>query len=307
MEKFKEYCEDEDGIVDKILSIAEPNKRYRSTRFFPFIGNTKKFLKVHIATPAPQSARLLFNKLLTRDRHAEVRKIAKAEKTIQTERIAVINKDDKIKLNCDDLTMLKSSPYPVGYALLGVVKQKMTKPEFVIQQHNLMFENPKEKLKYFNSFWKYCYEKDRVLFCSYKPTRASHASFCEMIAKVYNNRPGFLIKYLYFVDDIIIDPEAPFEKREEEVDEPDDSVINDVNKLIDALTFTFDPKAFFDVQDAKEEAYVRAQVLDQPMERVENFLDNAGNMNKILQDIGIVQKRKIDKKETKTKREKKSQ
>lgn len=278
------------------MPILEPRKYYRSTPFYPAVGNRKMFMKVRILSIV-RSANILFNKMVTRNEHAEVRRIRK-HVPIGGQTVAVIRKNLKIKLTDDEAAELKSSKYPVGYALLGVMKQQMSKPELVIQKHDLMFENPGEQCNYFNIFWKYCIEKQSILFCSYRFSKRSiNPSFCEMIPKAYNNKRCFLIKYLYFRESILVDPESPFQNDEQTTEEPSDDTMNEVRKLVDGLTFSYSPMAFFDVEEAKKEAYLRAQALDQPMEHVENFLDDKDKINKVLDDLGIIQKRKFEVKE----------
>lgn len=297
---MKECCEDEDGVVDKILPIVEPMMHHRSTRFSPIVGNHRIFMKVGIASFF-NSSRLLFNKTLTRDRHAEVKRINCNNKDDQNERTAIVNKNVAIKLTNEQQELLTSSSYPIGYALLGTIKQSMTKPEMLIKKHDLMVENPKERCNYFNIFWKYCVEKKRLLFCSYKPTKRSAPNFCEMLPKVYNNKRSFLIKYLYFEEDILENPDVPFNDEEEILTEPDGAQMNVIRKLVDALTFSYDPMAFIDVQGAKQEAYVRAQALEQPLESVDDFLENKQQIDNVLDGLDLVQKRKLGGNEEKAK------
>lgn len=275
-----------------MLLAMEPSVNFCSAKFFPALNNKKIFMKVFIDSIVHRPT-VISNKKLTRDRHAEVR-LKKQNESTETEKIATICKDVKLKLKNEEIETLRTSQYPVGYALLGVLKQPMSRPEIVIKKHDLMFQKPKEICNYFNVFWKYCSEKNRVLFCSYRRSKVCQAGFCEMLPEFLNNKPCFVIKYLYFLEDYVLNPELPFEDEEETIKEPSDAVINDISKLVDALTISYDPTAFTDVQSVREEAYIRSQVLEQPFESVENFLDDRSKINKVVDDLGVVQKRVAD-------------
>lgn len=303
---MKEFCEDDDGITERILLVVKPAMRLRSVSFFPSVGNTNIFMKVLIDSVEHHS-NVVLNKLVTLDTHAEARKVSNR---VAKEKKQKKCKREKPTLKAEDLQPLKSSPYPIGYALLGVVDGPMSRPEVYMKKHNLMFENPKDECNYLSTFWKYCVEKKKVLFCSYRHSNRCQPSFCEMKPLIVNNKCCFLIKYLYFLDDYNeIDPaEPPFDdddeydaEEEESVKEPvTDNVINDVTKLVDALTFSYDPQAFYDAVGLKEEAYVKAQVLEQPMEDVEDITDvSKCKMNKMLDELGVVQKRMVQVKDEK--------
>lgn len=302
---LKEICKDEDGVVEKILPIIEPKMHHHSTRFYPAVGNEDLFMKVHI-DPMVRSSKVTF-KYLTRDKHAELRPRPK-KKPIETERTFRVSKakqknqkDFKVTVKTEEIAALKSSQYPIGYALLGVMNKQLTRPECSLRKSDLMVPNPKETCNYFNVFWKYCAEKKKVLFCSYRHSRRCQTTFCEMIPKAYNNKRCFLIRYFYFSEDHPISPfdEDLEEEEEEDTNEPDEATLSNIRKLVDGLAFSYDQMAFVDVQDAREEAYIKAQILDQPLEHVENYLDNRDKINKIVDDLGVVQKRKIEEKEEK--------
>lgn len=287
---MKELCEDDDGVVDKVLPIVQPTKYHRSTRFYPNVDKHKRFMKV-LVTSFSDSSKLLFNKKFTRDRHLEVAAV-KISSGIETEKIAVLQKDFEIKIKCEVEEKMRLSPYPVGYALLGMIDKPLTRPEMVFKKNDVMFENPKEIEKYnhFNDIWQYCAAKDKVMLCSFRATKKSVPGFCELIPKVYDKKRAFLIKYLYFREDVLQYPEIPTEDETESPGECDEETIDTVKKLVDALTFNYDPKAFNDYEIAKTEAYVKAQLLEQPMESVEDFLENTQQIDSVLNDLGLVQK-----------------
>lgn len=296
----KEYCEDEEGIMEKIAPHVEPVVYQRSVPFYPKLSNLKIYMKVLIHKFFKES-HLSYNRKVTCDRHAEVRSIRMSNAVPKEKMMVTVVMDKETKksykvkkpVKYKDEEALKKYKYPVGYSLIGVTN-RLDKPEMVLQPHYMMVESPKENLSFFKVFWKYCGEKNKVLLCCHRPTKRSHPQFCEFIPKVYNNTPAFLVKYLYFLEDTLINPDIPEFDDSPEEEPVDETVKKDVTKLVDALTFSYDPTAFNDVSALKEHAYIKAQVLEQDMEDVDDLIENDEQIDKIIADLDLVQKRKVE-------------
>lgn len=88
--------------------------------------------------------------------------------------------------------------FPVGYTLLYVCQRLRQKGE-VIKKPEIVEADAREELPYFNQFWQYCINNDKVLICAKVMKKGASPKPIELIPKLVHNTK-VNIKRIYIND-----------------------------------------------------------------------------------------------------------
>ncbi|CAH0546051.1 unnamed protein product [Brassicogethes aeneus] len=173
---------------------------------------------------------------------------------------------------------LTKSDFNIGYTLYTVT-ERVTPVGFVLKSPHLLIVHPEEKLPYFEQFWQYCVNKNKVLVCVYKASKSSTLRFVELIPKFANNTRMFMAKYIPFGNEI----NYPCLNTVEEKFTPQQEKL--IKELIEALKFDYDATMYSDLSYAKKKAYIKSMLLEEEEQDVMNCDVDENLAEKHLCDI----------------------
>lgn len=267
---IEEYVRSSDLDV-KLAFCFESDHHQRKLRFYPFKTDQTRFMKI-ISKNCIKEPKLISNAWVTREDLREVRKLQETELidsvTLKTPGDTL---NDCIVLNASEADRLKKYNWPVGFVLL-FVNDRMSELGYVVGNSSMILSDPKETHTYFEHFWRYCYEKEKVLFCTKKVTQGGRVEFVELIPKMWKKTRCFLVNVLPTLDHFLIDSSTEVDEEEdgkkEILTEHENAV---TNEFVDALTFEYNSELFPDVNYRKSVAYLKSQLLEEEMEEVDDF------------------------------------
>lgn len=125
-----------------------------------------------------------------------------------------------------------------------------------------MFADPYDKSSeaIFQMVWQYCIKNSKTLQCIKKFNCRSPPKIVQLMPKLLSGKQAFLVKYIPTLENVEYLP-----KRQTERVEKDNTEANankeTVNAFINALLCEYDPRMFPDPVVAKQQEYIRSQVL----------------------------------------------
>lgn len=191
--------------------------------------------------------------------------------------------ESSLKLDLQDKYDIYGNNMPLGFHL-QYVSDRQAKLGIVLGPTTILIVDPKEDLPYFDQFWQYCAEKNKVLICIKKYRHPTEIRYVELIPKYANNQKLFLVKDLPFSHEKII-PKI-METAEDTSFEPNEKQCEVVQQLINTLDFDYDPRAFENPCYAKKKAYVKAKLLEEAEEEAPE--DPTANTEGIDRQIGKI-------------------
>ncbi|CAG9768392.1 unnamed protein product [Ceutorhynchus assimilis] len=273
-------CQDKDGLVEKLSSSIV--FRYTKIRynFYPFKYDKTRFLKV-IKANFIREAKLYNTHKASTDGRMLIK--VKADPTLVNQEAQQFKIIEGLTLDLKDKYDIFGNDLPLGLHL-QYVSNRQTDVGIVINQLSVLFLNPKEELgDYFDQFWQYCVEKNKVLVCLKKYSHPSEIRYVELIPKYANNQKLFLIKDIPFAQELKIGKDVM--KAVSQTNNNSGKQIAAIKQLIDKLTHDYDPRAFPNPSYGKKKAYVKAKLLDEPEEEFEDPTDNVEGINEHLKEV----------------------
>lgn len=271
--------EDEEGLLEKLSSLVLVRFYQRKLLFFPFVNDQSRFLKIR------QQSYIYEEKLYNNASISESGKLLKKVPKLITDSIETFSlkhSQGAIEFSAEERNEIRETSIPIGYTLINV-SDRVTDVGIVLTNPDIILIDPKEELSFFESFWQYCVDKNKVLVCVRKLRKCDKIRFVEFIPKFANNNKLFIVKTIPFNDEckhppttLATDQNISYSKEKLSV----------TNELINTLTFDYDPKMFINPSSAKKKAYLRAKLLDEPQEEVEDVTLDSDAIDKRLGEVG---------------------
>ncbi|XP_057657460.1 uncharacterized protein LOC130894577 isoform X1 [Diorhabda carinulata] len=291
----EEICTDTEGLTQKLSSTILVNINKRKLNFYPFKGDTTRFLKclrLYIYSNIQ-----LYNNYMTKDGQKVINTSRQSDTPVYY-RIKYISSDKapNVKFDIDEKDRLMDFDTPKGL-ILCYVADRQVGIGHIFTSPNLIRADPKEDLPYFNKFWDNCVATNKVLVCTSKMRQPDKIRCVELIPVLVDGIQMFLEKVLPFGNEIILPQKLnyPIEEVNEERKEA-------VRKLVDKLTFDFEPNMITDIQFQKKKAYIRAKLLNEPIIPVNDIQIDPQALDSVLDEVITEIKEKFDLKETEKKR-----
>ncbi|XP_066145196.1 X-ray repair cross-complementing protein 5 [Euwallacea fornicatus] len=275
-------CKDKEGLVDKLSNLLI--YRYTKIRYklFPFKNDYDRFLKV-MKVNFIREAKLYNTSKATRDGRIVIK--AKQDPGARSQ-------EQKYKLFTSTLGCIEFdlqdkydiySKLPLGIHL-QYISDRQTNIGVVIDQVSLIVLDPKEELQdYFEQFWQYCVENNKVLICIKKYRHPFEIRYVELIPKYANEQKLFVIKDIPFCEEYLLPKCLNDTKPLAFTASKEQKIV--VNSLIQELKWKYDPKMFNNMSYSKKKAYVKSKLLDLPEEDVEDPTSNITEMNEVIESI----------------------
>ncbi|KAF7272789.1 hypothetical protein GWI33_014462 [Rhynchophorus ferrugineus] len=265
-------CPDKDGLEDKLKSIIVFRYTKLRTRFYPFSNEYSKYLKV-LKVNFIKKAKLINNKRVSKDDWKPVKCVKKPNISGDSGqyKLTMGVGEDPFTFSAADVKELRSNDLPLGLHLQYVSNRQLS-TGVLLNHTSILIVDPKEDLKYFDEFWQYCVNNDKVLVCIRKYQRISPIRFVELVPKFANNQRLFLIRDLPFCDEYA--PSKPTVKHVLPSFDISEEKQQTIERLIDRLSFDYDPKTFRNLNYARKKAFVKSELLKQTEEDVEDIFAN---------------------------------
>lgn len=183
-------CIDEEGLYEKLISTICFRLSYRKFCFYPFADDFSKYITVYKKSYV-KNERLLNNNFITVDGKIVKRistKKLREPKPVTDRKYYLYYSDKKIpyrnvvfdineKLECE------GSRFPVGFTLMYVCR-RLTGIGAVVNEPRIIEADFEEKLPFFNQFWQYCVNNDKVLVCAKVSKKRGQPKAVELIPKL---------------------------------------------------------------------------------------------------------------------------
>lgn len=154
----------------------------------------------------------------------------------------------------------------VGFTLLCVTK-KLPEDYMVGKQSYFVDCSNEKEIPLFNSFWLFCHKKNKTLICMQKSRPNSDIQYVQLIAQMFRKKPVFLVKHLLYLDSFHHDSQD-FKTGDPVVVK--DTVLNSVKDLVENMSIKYDSSAYYDVRHRNDIAHIKAQLLNETEQPVEN-------------------------------------
>ena len=209
-------------------------------------------------------AKILNNIDVTVDTHQEVTTIR--DGIINTDKYKIKCGTDFVELTTDERKLMIPKGIPVGYKLLSTGSKLI---ELGLHVSDPVFIQASSQCsKYFDTFWQYCIDKNKVLFCTKKVRYESRVRLVEMSPRMINGIKCFLILTFPHLNEIHWRPPMS-QVKTELTDEQYQSTAD----LINAASFDYDPLQFHNTAFCKKKEYVKSELLDEPARPVEDIIE----------------------------------
>ncbi|KAK9891210.1 hypothetical protein WA026_013525 [Henosepilachna vigintioctopunctata] len=265
-------CEDEEGVYDKLSSTICLKLPQRKMCFYPFADDLTKYMYVYKKSYI-KYPRLLNNDFMAEDGTSVIRtrraNPENDEGPQNNQEFILQNADTKHKFHelifdLGDKLESRRNEFPIGYTLL-YVSHRLTSVGEVIGEPKIVETDPKEELPYFNEFWQYCVNNQKVLVCAKKMTASDDPRAVEFIPKLINTNKVFLVKQIPFADEI----EEPEEAIPRDEIPATQKQIEVTDRLIDQLSVDFSCSYLVDLEYMRKEWYLKSKLLSEPRGDVE--------------------------------------
>jgi hypothetical protein len=274
--------EDEDGLLEKLSTLILVRYYQRRLNFFPFIGDQSRFLKVRQKSFVQEEK--LYNNAFVSAEGKLVKKISKTP-TDELKKYLLKFNMGSLEFDTTEYYEIKNNDLPIGYSLIHV-SDRVTDVGIILANTAIMEVDVKEEIPFFESFWQYCVDKNKVLICIRKLKKFDKIRFVELIPKFAQNTKLFIIKIIPFNDENKY-PASRLTVKEEDINvEYSQEKVTVTDKLINSLTFDYDPKMFTNLSLAKKKAFLRAKLLQDPEEDVEDVTLDSEAIDKSLNEVG---------------------
>ncbi|KAJ8966568.1 hypothetical protein NQ314_003463 [Rhamnusium bicolor] len=271
----EEICEDTEGLIEKLTSTVVKRYTQRKLPFYPFKGDTTRFLscfKIDII-----HATRLINVKMTKDGKSIKRVVVGDSQSSYFFKCKAPGRET-IKFDTYEKNAILEHTLPLGLTLLYISKRS-TDVGHVLGKPFLLQQDKKDELPYFEKFWQCCVDNERVLVCARKLKLADKLRYVELIPISVNGSPTFLAKNIPFSTEIVYPKSCDYPEQESTSQKKEA-----IRALVDALTFDFDLKMIPDPSYRKRQAYVKAKLLEEPMEEVNDVTLNAEVLDKHLKE-----------------------
>ncbi|KAJ8919740.1 hypothetical protein NQ315_006269 [Exocentrus adspersus] len=251
---MEQICEDEVGLVEKLTCSVLTRQSKMRIRLFPFKEDFTRALECFKLDFV--SASKLLNTKVRKDGQS-IKLATETQGEIGGPSSYFKEKGEGVvKFDPYERCCLLDNTIPQGLTLLYVSK-RTTDVGYVLSKPFLLAPQEKEDM-HFHKFWQCCVKNEKVLVCLLKRKQPGKRRFTELIPVVVNNSPLFLVKYIPFANEIIL-------PKKEEYAEPEEDE---------------------DPCYRKKKAYVKAKLLDEPMEEVTDVTFDVSALNEHLREVG---------------------
>ncbi|XP_066245087.1 ATP-dependent DNA helicase 2 subunit 1 [Euwallacea similis] len=278
----EEICKDKDGLVQKLSNSLIYRYTKIQYKLFPFKNDYGRFLKV-MKVNFIREAKLYNTSRATRDGRIVIK--AKQNPDVR-------NREQKFTIFTDAIEYLEFdlkdkydmyNKLPLGIHL-QYISDRQTDFGVVINQVSLIVLDPSEELRdYFEQFWQYCAENNKVLICIKKYRHPVEVRYVELIPKYANEQKLFMIKDIPFCEEYKL-PKCLIEAKPLVYNTSNEQK-DAVNSLIQELKWNYDPKMFSNLSYSKKKAYVKSKLLDLPEEEVEDPMGDITSMDEVIESI----------------------
>ncbi|XP_060534710.1 uncharacterized protein LOC132707066 isoform X2 [Cylas formicarius] len=263
-----EVCEDKDGLVEKLLVSIVFRYTRQKYNFFPFSNDRERYLKV-LKVKFFKKAKLFNSDKASRDGKLLKRVHEKSGVEASTQhqftlRMGIGN--EPLKLDLKDKYDIYGNDLPLGFHLC-YVSPRQTAFGVCGKPTSMLVVDPHEDLKFFDQFWQYCVDNNRVLVCIKKTRHPEKIRYVELIPKYANDMRMFLIKHIPYCNEL----KWP-NKRLEMAEPPNFNTTEAKKKCVEELV-------------ERKKAYVKSKLLDEPMEEVADVTVNEEEMEKQIGDV----------------------
>lgn len=294
--KQEEICTDTEGLTQKLSSTILVNINERKLIFYPFKDDTRRFMKclrLYIYSNIQ-----LYNTNMTKDGQKVINTPKHSDIPVHY-RIKHISSDKapNVKFDLDEKDRLMDFDTPKGL-ILSYVADRQVGIGHIFSSPNLIRADPKEELPYFNKFWDNCVATNKVLVCTSKVRQPDKIRCVELIPVLVDGIQMFLEKRLPFGNEIMLPQKLNYP-----VEEVNKERREAVRKLVDKLTFDFEPKMVVDIQFQRKKAYIKAKLLNEPIVPVNDIQVDPQALDSVLEEVIAEIKEKFDLRETEKKRE----
>lgn len=280
-------CEDQEGLVEQLQSAIVFRYTKLKYHFYPFKNDYSRYLQV-IKMSFIRKAKLINTEKAAPDGRLLKRvrpDLGVSQATVPEFELFMGLQEPQLQLNLSDKYDIYGNDMPIGIHL-QYVSDRQSMEGVVLNNTNIVIVDPKEELPYFEHFWQYCVDRNKVLICIKKYKHPTEIRYVELIPKYANNQKLFLIKDLPFSHELTIPKRILTTKQEFERTKEKSEV---VRKLIDKLTFDYDPRMFINPSYGKKKAFVKAKLLDAPEEQVIDSTEDTqgidGQIGEIVNEI----------------------
>lgn len=263
-------CEDEEGLFEKIISTICFRHSQRKLRFYPFADDFTKSMTV-IRKGYIKKARILNNNFVAKD-GTLVKRTKKPSSEQMPSHVSYILRNRKKKkkfyeqkFSEDEKKGANPKRFPVGYTLLYVCQRLRQKGE-VIKKPEIVEADAREELPYFNQFWQYCINNDKVLICAKVMKKGASPKPVELIPKLVHNTKVFLDKVIAYANEYF-EPEIKEGRNEEKVVLTEEQ-INVTDALIKQLTFEFQSSLLINKPYLNKVNYLKSKLLEEDRNEV---------------------------------------
>ncbi|CAH1104952.1 unnamed protein product [Psylliodes chrysocephalus] len=274
----EEVCTDAEGLAQKLSSTILFKTNERKVLFYPFKGDSGRFLKCK-RVQLFSNIQLTNSFMTTKGEKVINMKVPGDANPVYSIRYVGEGKAEGVHFDLCEKNAFQDFNLPKGITLL-FVGDRQVELGHVFSKPNLIKVDPKEELPFFKKFWDNCVASNKVLVCCLKTRQPDRLRYAELIPVLINNQQMFLEKRLPYGNEIIWP--AKIEYPEEEKNEERKLAIKE---LVNKLTFEFNPNMLPDVSLEKKKAYIRAKLLDAPMEEVEDVVLNREQLDLVLEDV----------------------
>ncbi|XP_072401207.1 uncharacterized protein [Diabrotica undecimpunctata] len=275
--KREEICTDTEGLTEKLSSLIMVAINEYQVLFYPFRDDPERFLKCKRFSFTTNIQ--LYNSFMTKDGKKVINTNAPSNEPVYFKIRSSDPNLDHMRFDSLEKESLRDNVTPKGLTLAYIGDRQIGLGHMFFSSH-LIKVDPTETLPFFNKFWDHCVHSKKVLVCFSKNNQPDRPRYVELIPIIANGQQMFLEKRLPFGNEIVLPFKATFP--EEEVDDKRKLAIK---KLVDQLTFDFNPKMLPDISLQKKKAYVKAKLLGTFPEPVNDVQVDNTVLDGVLEDI----------------------
>ncbi|KAG5858482.1 hypothetical protein JTB14_037570 [Gonioctena quinquepunctata] len=286
--KAEEICIDTEGLTQKLSRSVIMKHNQRSLNFYPFKNDTTRFLKC-LKVEFIHPSRLL-NTMMTKDGKKVINSNTGVDENTPSFHFKTpdIERAKSVEFDLAEKDALLNYDVPKGITLL-YVSNRLIDYGHVLNRPSLIKEDPKEDLPYFKKFWQNCVDMNKVLVCLLKLRQPDKLRYCELIPTKVDGSPMFLLKQLPYGNEITYPTEQDYVK-----ECPNEDQRKAIQNLVDKLTFDFNIKMVPDISLQKKKAYVKAKLLDEPVDEVNDIDFNRDTLDSHLKEVAEEIKNKFN-------------
>lgn len=250
----KEYLENSYSFACKVDELLVTRLIKRQVKFYPNKGDLNKYIALFQHNFVKET-KIYNNFCVTSDTAEPVVKlrVPNDDNTEVDMLKATYATTDFVEVTKVEQKLLKDNDLPKGYTFLYVDERKSQYGHLYERPNFLEVNENKPNKQYFLAFWKYCFEKNRVLVCARKYT--SEIRFVELIPRIIDKKKMFMSIVLPTSEDRNYECDKAAKPRE-----ASDRCRKEMSKLVDEMSGDYHPNRFYSVSMRRKMAYIKFEL-----------------------------------------------